>query len=197
MTFIARTAVAVVTFGLAFGSPSLATDSAVPALPPEIGSVPQTEYRVFGSEKQKEVVASALERYEAAGLELPPLDIRFHDDKEPCLGASGLAGGTHERRIAHICMPHDPLRVVLHELAHIWTDTHLDQATKDAFVELRGAKSWNVGGTWTERAAEHASEIIMWTLHEDEIILFASLGDTDPDNLTAAYEFLTGLQPPE
>lgn len=193
------TLVATLALGTGFGPATQTPDApAIAALEDRTRIVVSVvPVRVDGTDEQREIGYWALGRYEEAGLDLPPLDIRFHETREPCKGASGLAASDGSRRVAHICQPNNIPRVVLHELAHIWTDEYVDEATRDAFVELRGAKSWATEGDWPERGFEHASEIIMWALLDQQVILFASLGDRDPATLAAHYQFLTGFDLPQ
>ena len=165
--------------------------------PDRTAAEPSPWLSVHGNAAQRELVDWAAGRYTDAGLRLPSMEIWFHSNSAPCRGFSGLALTGGERPIVRVCKQSQAQRVLLHEIAHIWTSTHIDDKTRQQFIELRGARSWNTEGDWAEQANEQASEIIMWALADSQIVLMESIGDRDHDSLAEGYELLTGLELPE
>ncbi|NNE11673.1 MAG: hypothetical protein HKN41_05440 [Ilumatobacter sp.] len=152
---------------------------------------------------ESELVEWALERFHAAGLELPnDIVVSFHGDDQPCEGNHGTYRPGEPDRV-RICR-HDPdpeiqdqLRrhALLHELAHAWTDHELERDRRDAFLELRGATTWsNREVAWHDRGTEQAAEIITWGLLDREVG-FLNIRDTRCDQLRAGYVTLTGVEP--
>ncbi len=90
-----------------------------------------------------------------------------------CLGYFDSKLGNHLRH-----------KLVLHELGHAWAHSQLTDTTRQAFMDLRGAKSWN--GSETNHAArgtEKAADTIMSALHPDE---------PASADVLCGYETLTG-----
>ncbi len=155
--------------------PETATGTAVVREEPELKQSnrelgkPYTEV-----EYEREMVEWAFGLFETAGLSLPPVLIRFHNGEGPCEGNMGtlryLADGSP---VIRVCADHDEPQVrdrwrrqsLLHELAHAWEMTELDDATRRRFERLRGLDHWNDSTEeWSARATEHAAEIITWGL---------------------------------
>lgn len=152
---------------------------------------------------ERELVEWAQARFADAGMELPDdLVITFHRDAEPCEGNHGTyRTGTPDR--VRICRNHDDAVIedrlrrhaLLHELAHAWTDHHLADERRAAFLELRGAESWNDRtDDWHDRGTEQAAEIIAWGLL-DQQIGFLGIHDTTCDQLHAGFVALTASEP--
>lgn len=144
----------------------------------------------------------AVDRFAAAGLELPPVAFEFHrGDRTPCAGNTAVAahGGAVDTVI--VCADAGAADVVvrralLHELAHVWAHRALTEETRAAFVSARGTSSWSEAETpWSERGSEQAAEIITWALMDRELSM-VTLADHDPEGLAAGYRLLTGRVPP-
>ena len=146
---------------------------------------------VDGEEWQRDLTMWAVERFEAAGLALPPMQVRFHPTTDGCGGWNGLARTGGDVAKVDICR-RSPRRVLLHELGHVWASS-LDLTAKDAFAEFVGASSWGGSNEWHQRASEHAAEIIAWALSDGTIKPHTSAFDgfTGIDH-AAAFEMLTG-----
>jgi len=142
-----------------------------------------------GTVEQQELAHWAIGRFEAAGLELPPIEIRFHAGGGGCGGHLGYSRG----EIVDVCSTLVNLmsrRIVLHELAHAWAAVNVTGATRERFLSLRGLDNWNdVAVPWNERGFEHAAEVIAWAIGER--ILTPTLPDVAPEQLAAAYRALT------
>jgi hypothetical protein len=142
----------------------------------------------------RDLIEWSVERYETAGLELPPTQVHFSNED----GCGGFVGTTIEGRIdlcVRLAMEAGPQRIVLHELAHAWAGSNLDEATKDRFDQLRGLSHWaDASDTWKRRGSEQAAEIIAWGLGDGTMLPLID-GDTDPAALTEAFRLLTGADP--
>ena len=152
--------------------------------------------------EQVEIVESAVGTFADAGLPLPfNLTISFHEISAPCeRGAGAYRPATGQ---ISICSVHrDPAvararqrRVLVHELAHAWTENFLQPQPKEAFLELRGAEAWRSPDLrWRERGTEQAADIITWGILDSDI-LFLTIDDTSCEELDEAFRVLTGLVP--
>jgi len=154
-------------------------------------------------EYEREMIEWAHGLFEKAGLRLPPVLIRFHNDEGPCEANMGilryLADGSP---IIRVCADHDEPQVrdhwrrqsLLHELAHAWEMAELDDATRRRFERLRDLNHWNDRAEeWSARATEHAAEIITWGLI-DFTWRFVKIPDNSCDDFRIGYEVLTGSQ---
>jgi hypothetical protein len=163
---------------------------------PATAASPASHIFSFRTESDRALMEWGLSRFEAAGLELPALDIAFHDDKQPCHGFFGLYRGASPPEV-DICgfnwdrfLPM-PKKVVLHELAHAWSAEHLTEADRSAFLQMRGLMSWGDDQLpWAEQGSEQAAEIIAWALMDGPVSLSMTQG-TDDVSMAAAYELLT------
>ena len=142
------------------------------------------------------VVEWAFDRFHAAGLDLPSMVVEFAHDRTTCGGNTAVAvHGASEPTII-VCADHASpdvviRRTLLHEMAHIWANAAVDDDTRRAFLDLRGLESWAEVPAWDERGSEHAAEIMMWALMDEELLM-ATIPDNSADELGAAYFLLTG-----
>lgn len=156
------------------------------------------------------MVEWALGRYEAAGLAVPePNSIAFPPSPR-CRGVSGLAVDTGEGLEVQMCFGEEELcspdtdcaapSVVarlnlLHELAHVWLTTELDEEVRREFLSMRELDSWwGRDLPWVEMAVEHAAEIIAWGLMDEEVAL-PRLPSRSCATLIEGFWLLTGKQP--
>jgi len=98
-----------------------------------------------------------------------------------------------------VCSADDTLaysrKVVLHELAHAWSEGHLTAGDREEFLNIRDLRSWNSGEVpWGLRGNEQAAEIITWGLGEGEIAPMLP-SPVDAETLASLYEGLTGHAP--
>lgn len=142
-----------------------------------------------------ELVEWAVGRYQAAGLQLPSIDLRFHETDAGCNGNVGWTDGYDVELCTRLAMEAGPQRIALHELAHAWCNANLDDADREAFDRFRDSSSWN-GSTssWKARGTEQAAEIIAWGLGDGTMLPLIE-GDVSPNGLAAAFELLTGRAP--
>lgn len=141
----------------------------------------------------------ALARFEQAGLELPPISIAFHDDKEPCHGNIGFYR-SGSPAVIDICgfnwdrfVP-AAKHTLLHELGHAWSEHTLTDEDREWFLTLRGLATWGDDRVeWSEQGSEQAAEIIAWALIDEAVQL--SIGNASHEALARAYVQLTGSLP--
>jgi hypothetical protein len=101
---------------------------------------------------QHATLAEVLDLYEEANLELPALDVYFHNTTEGCRGNAGLHLGatSNSPGSVHVC---DGSRMTLiHELGHGWAHKTLDTNTENMMLDYWGHDDWKDRGT--ERAAQ-------------------------------------------
>jgi hypothetical protein len=153
---------------------------------------------------ERNMIDWARDLFDEAGLELPYVKVRFSDDPEGCEGNQGTLRTTPDGdRIIRICADHDKpgvrdrwrRRALVHEFAHLWEQTNLDNETRQAFMAHRELDNWNDrSAEWRYRATEHAAEMITWGLI-DFGWLFVALPDNSCDEMLEGYRILTGLEP--
>ena len=84
-------------------------------------------------------------------------------------------------------------RLLLHELAHAWTQQHTTAEQREAFMALHGVQRWNDGtDRWHQRGTEIAAETFVWALWDRDDPP-RSLASKDPDLLAEGFELLTGM----
>jgi hypothetical protein len=159
----------------------------------------ETETKITGGTPAQRTMAHwAIGRFEAAGLSLPSLEIRFHATPNGCDGHQGAySDGT-----ADLCGVHVNLmsrRTLLHEIAHGWVGSTVSADLKARFLRLRQLESWNDPGVdWQERGTEHAAEIIGWALCDQGTgTQLPSFPRHAVDQLADGYQLLTGRPLPE
>lgn len=145
---------------------------------------------VGGTPQQVKMVRWAVGRFEAAGLTLPSLEIRFHGDFEGCGGNLGFyrGGGVDVCRVSANLMAR---QILLHEMSHGWAEANVTGRRREAFLEVRGLQTWIGDDTpWGERGGEHAAEIMAWYLGDR--ILMPTVPDNGPEQLEGAVAVLLG-----
>ena len=142
-----------------------------------------------GSDWQREMLDDALGRFKAAGLALPDLDVLFSQDRADCHGGLGYFHPKYRPWRITICND-KTTTVYLHELAHAWTRSNLDDGVRAEFAELRGLPTWNDHDfDWNERAFEQAANVIARGLADQGKFSWMS-SDLD------GFELLTGIEAP-
>jgi hypothetical protein len=162
--------------------------SGIPAVEPVA-----TEPGVTGATPEQAIVITwALDRYAQAGLELPPLVIEVHDSSDGCQGNRGIYVRDGLGDVIHLCDTSTP--VVLHELAHAWTEHHTSDEVRNAFLEHEGLTDWaGADVPYGERGTERASQTMSLCLAErplsaDDALRYGAYLD--------GYEILTGRPSP-
>lgn len=180
---------------------------AVAELEPTAQTVPHEPHEATLRPEMEIFVESALDRFEAQGLELPDVTFVFHDDLMPCSGHKGM----YHKKSGTLEMCSMDENTLLHELAHAWANHNLEPEQMSRFVSSRGLDSWNdQDDPWERRGTEHVAETIAWALAEDphHVRWVETLDDgtvevthriltigVDVDELVANFEMLTGQQP--
>lgn len=137
----------------------------------------------------------ALERFERAGLDLPPVVVTFPGrDQTLCGGVPARAYPNAEPAEVRVCW--NDTFILLHELAHIWEAHQVSDAQRQAFGPLRnGVSTWaSRDFEWDERGIEHAANVIAWGLLEIPYPISRTYPN-DPESLIDAYRLLTSSDP--
>lgn len=147
---------------------------------------------------QREHIRWAYARFIAAGLEVPNATILFTTNPAICGGYLGRFRAA--LNLVQICIDDNigesALRwLLLHELAHAWEHATLDDDHRERFRLSRGAPTWGSGEhEWTDRAVEHAAEVVAWGLFDIRLEVKPIGGDSDAE-LRDAFVQLTGATP--
>lgn len=149
-------------------------------------------------------VEAALATFDEHGLDRPDVhEIRFDPADTLCDGRYGLYDSS--TRSVLFCFDADTMRlgsgeplhrrerrVLLHELAHAWTQTHTSTEQQEDFLALHGLERWNdLSGFWHRRGTEIAAETFVWMLSDHEIVP-RSIASFDEDVLREGFEIVTG-----
>jgi hypothetical protein len=157
----------------------------------EVGS----DVRLFGATAEQVVLGRwAADRFEAAGLQAPSVEIHFHQGLSGCDGHLGWA---KDGRIDLCTSKADTMarRAILHEMGHIWLDENLTPSMRERFIESRGLRNWNTSSDpWRLRAYEQGAEVLAWGLGDR--IVTPSIPDNEPIQLASGFRLLTGVAPP-
>lgn len=143
------------------------------------------------SAEYAEVVARAKRAFDAAGLELPAVDIVFSDDDRDCHGHYGVFEAARDPWRITICS--ELAFVLFHELAHAWIKANVDETTRAAYLALRNKPSWNSSQhDWDERGVEDAAFVI-----QQNLMIRPRCDLTDEwERRATAFEFLVGAASP-
>ena len=174
---------------LAFATATLGSQRSAPA-----GARALTIHEADAAQEQ--AVDWALHRYRLAGLDgMPSLEVYLHRSHGACNEGIGLY---HAGRI-DLCTKtsSEPYqrKFALHEMAHAWTESNVEPAILDRFMQVRGIATWNDRSyDWKERGTEQAAEIVTWGVGEGEIAPL--LPETvDVRTLAGLYRLLTDRDP--
>jgi hypothetical protein len=87
--------------------------------------------------------------------------------------------------------------LLLHELAHAWMRTHLDDDDRAEIVDMTGSSSWNDhDDPWARRGVEWGAEAVRWGILRDPGTTIVKLDSPDCATLSGVYEAVTGVAPP-
>lgn len=155
------------------------------------------------SADELQLLAWAEDRFELVGLELPPVEVSFHDDTRPCGGHNGLYQGPTGAATVLVCVPDRDTaafdlqrqRTLVHELAHAWEQANLDDATRRELLPILDAESWYAPTSdWDQRGAERFAETIVWGLYDQ--LRRPALIDVSCRELHADFLAITGTTAP-
>lgn len=153
-----------------------------------------------------DLVEWALQRFEMAGMPVPRVAAVHFESERTCLEGMGWARAEVSDPEIRICLEEDQLTsaegatragvvTVLHELAHVWTAQHVDDAVRTQFLAVRGLGVWSDHSVpWSDRGSEHAAEILAWGLADDHYDV-VRLGGPDCGQLQQGFGLLTGVAP--
>lgn len=165
-------------------TPTVATEIVEAPAPAQLALVDATA-------EQADMVDAAIAQFDAAGLELPALQIEFYNGNEGCNGHAGLflaESRDPEANVDRITICSQMKVILLHELAHAWKHHNLDDGTREAFTAHWGLDGWNDShDAWGDRGIERAAHTIAFTLNQAET--------TDSESVlryVCGYELLTG-----
>lgn len=126
-------------------------------------------------EESRRRLSDAVGLFEAAGLALPAVDVRFHDDDSACKGHHGLFSRRSSQWRIDVCS--ELGFVAVHELAHAWIAANLDADEQQQYLDLRGLVEWTGRDVpWNERGTEDAAFIMQQVLQNR------------PDNISRTWE---------
>jgi hypothetical protein len=144
-----------------------------------------------GTPEQRRTAFWAIQRYDGAGLEIPPVEIHLHQDLAECNGNRGISSCGSQR--IDVCV--NERNVVLHEIAHAWNHENLSETQRSEYVLAGGFGSWDDPETpWFDRGSEDAADTIAWALLEEPIKMVSHDGPIARRD--AAYSLLTGGHAP-
>ncbi|MGA7690438.1 MAG: hypothetical protein WCA29_14535 [Jiangellales bacterium] len=84
--------------------------------------------------------------------------------------------------------------LLLHELAHAWTQTHTSAEQRATFTALVGADSWNNhDDRWHRQANEIAAETFVWALTDGQLTS-PTIASHNPLTLRAGFDLLTAIR---
>jgi hypothetical protein len=140
-------------------APASATD-----LRHAIADLVTTAPGIYGADHQFEIeIEDAMDRFEAAGLELPPLRIFAHADKRGCEGHLGIYGQYGQRDRIDLCTHVE--FYILHELGHAWEQHNVTDDVRAAILEETGLTVWHDRDLpWLDSGAEIAANTIAFGL---------------------------------
>jgi hypothetical protein len=180
-----------------------ATDVPAPEVPaPE---VPAPEVSVDEpplTPDQHELVDWARGRFDAAGLELPPVTVRFDSTRELCKMQFGLfEQDEFGYRITICTFDGDTFgaelarrRTLLHEFAHVWDAENLTDADRDVLIDRFGVDAWIDGADdWDERGIEHFAETFVFGLLDQPRRSLEI--EVECPEVAATFESITGVAP--
>jgi hypothetical protein len=148
---------------------------------------------IIGAEPAFEaVIESAIDRFESAGLDLPPLRIHVHASTDRCQGHLGTYGQFGRRDRIDLCTESE--FYVLHELAHAWEQNALSNEVRAAFLFYVERPFWHDRNRpWLDSGAELAANVIAWGLMKPP--LSQSQAAASADQLDR-FALLTGIHSP-
>jgi hypothetical protein len=163
--------------------------SQIEAASPEPTHMPAITFVEQPTPADLDTITWAVERFVAAGLQLPDLEVSF---PVYCQGKGALYHvGESSIELCRVNRKN-----VLHELAHAWDDTSgaVDRA---GFMELRGVDVWFGGLDIPSEAqgCEHLAIILAWGLMEPRSRSAHGLPHNSDEELAVAFQFLTGHAP--
>ena len=137
------------------------------------------------TQRARDTIMWAVDRYRQADLQLPDLSISF---PEYCSGKAALYHVGHNA--IDFCFVNK--HTMLHELAHAWDDTS-GAVDRKAFLQLRGLHVWwgGVDMPSSQQGAEQLAQIIDWGLSTADSRPIPQIPRNSPAELKTAFGLLT------
>jgi hypothetical protein len=164
------------------------------------------------SPAQVELLRWGLARFEQAGLSPPRLAaVTFASATGRCAGIAGQVtphgrdpadmllclgdGSTAASGDGDAAYPVAARMAALHELAHVWDATRLDDGAREHYLDLTDLTTWmGADVSWEQRGGERAAEVLMWGLLDTDVPL-AKFGRPLCQRLAQEFRELTGKAP--
>jgi hypothetical protein len=152
---------------------------------------------------EQELVDWAYARFALVGLDLPDVEISFHEDTDSCRGAEGRYERSGSDARIRVCIPDQDSfafqlkqrRTLVHELAHAWDDANLDDTDRAELLSVVDAESWYAPESdWDQRGVERFAETIVWGLYDQ--LRRPTRIDVPCDELHADFVRITGSTAP-
>ncbi len=152
---------------------------------------------------EKDLVDWAESRFAIVGLDLPDVEVSFHDHTDPCRGHDGIYVGSRDGARVAVCVPDrgtyafdlERRRTLIHELAHAWEQANLGEADRIRLLEIVDADSWYAPESdWDQRGTERFAETIVWGLYDQR--RRPTLIDVPCKELHADFISITGSTAP-
>ncbi|MDJ0954401.1 MAG: hypothetical protein QNJ81_12050 [Acidimicrobiia bacterium] len=166
-----------------------------PGVTPEVEAAPAAVTKIHAeTDEQRQTAEWALREMEAAGLELPPVTIHMHSDRSDCgtqpgEESNGYYTHTATEHIIHSC---GSPWILVHELAHLWDNANLDNATRQRILDYQGLESWS-HDEWDQAGGEHLASIIAWAIEGTHP---RRIGYYDRNHISEVYLMATGRVAP-
>lgn len=148
----------------AFASFAPVGTAAATGLHVAIAHIAVAKPRIYGADARfRAQIEHAEARFEAAGLELPPLRVFAHDDKDACEGQLGTYGQYGQRDRVDLCTHVE--FYILHEMAHAWEQHNVSDEVRAAILDEAGLTVWHDRDLpWLDSGAEIAANTIAFGL---------------------------------
>ena len=166
-------------------------------------SIGETSVSATLTPAERQLVESATQRFALVGLDLPDVEVSFHDDIEACGWNEGIYhgnGGVHQVQVCvrdrgTFASDLNRSRTLIHELAHAWEQASLDDTDRHQLLSVLDAEAWVTSDlAWEDRGAERFAETIVWGLYDQlrrPILISGSCAE-----LHADFQLITGYSAP-
>lgn len=146
---------------------------------------PRITYVDPPTQRARDTITWAVDRYREADLQLPDLAISF---PEYCSGKAALYHVGH--KAIDFCFVNK--HTMLHELAHAWDDTS-GAVDREAFLQLRGLHVWwgGIDMPSSQQGAEQLAQIIDWGLSSADSRPIPQIPRNSLAELKEAFDLLT------
>lgn len=195
--------VAVVALGISLSAQTLSPASAAPVqevaptaviAEAEADLAPRATTIISDSEELVTAAQRAIDMFAELGLELPPIDLRVYSTTAPCRRPDGSdrVGVTIMKESGYTVLSCGSYFTLLHELAHVWDHSSLDDDLRQKVLDLRGLDTWS-HRVWNQAGGAHLASIIAWGLIGVRPTLISPNSEV---SLAEAFQLATGSEVP-